>query len=575
MAICFPPAFGVPFAGGPPVWWNTTDGSLPTLNDRVDDPRWNGSTRIGLAGTWGAGSEATFRALSSSAGDQLFFSWTIKADTTPSAGDRLRVGFQRTGGPALTLVLDPFPVGAGTMNFLPLASLRLFPGDLPAPGWVGARARVFALANEWTVQLHVPVRSGGLDIDDDGINLGTTFKFFWDARVVLGAGTQFPLAYPSGVSAGDPGTWDTATIGGAGCGQVVAIVPSSLRTTNSPPHEIKYTPAPAPNVYPNTLVADAANNTGSLIDAGVIRSQWYIANWGSIPNQPTVASSLWEPVPPPLTGPGSTPNPGSNASALSNGATGQVTQQWVLEGTFLTEFRSGARWKHQCMLCELSGGGHTFSPASASRNFDVVAASTFRREAMISVRDLPDPGTPQRDVYLLVITTNMPERVAQPPRPDPQPPDLSRRVRRGDHDRDGDRNGDGDGEVPIDPYATDLSGIDLIRKLEPTYMVHVFHDSGDTDPETGNKILIPQTPFGYAVSHEGELYGWEHALDGPELEQLAPGFYRIKVPTGGEAVISTQIKALERPSSWLERLLRWLLRCLRKLIRLIRKRLGL
>jgi hypothetical protein len=573
VAICFPPAHGVPFANGPPAWWNTTDGSLPALNDRVDDPRWRGATRINFAGTWpGAGAEATFRGLSSVAGDALFLSWTIKADNSQdAASDRIRLGLQRTGGPAYLFVLEPFALQPGAMNFRPLASQRLFPLGMPdedAPAWVGAYARVLAGATTWTVQVRVPVRNAAPDIDANGINLGTTFKFFWDARVVLSGGAQYSLMFPSMSDPANPSTWDNATIGGTGCGDVVAIVGSSMRTTNSPPHELKYNPAGA-NVYPNTLIAEAQNEIGSDIAAGVVRSQWFIANWGSIPNQPTTASSLWEPVPPPASGPGSNPNP------ISDGAAGQVTQQWVIQDPFLSEFRSGARWKHQCMLCELSGGPHTYSPASAAQNFDQVAASTFRREAMISVRGLADPGTPQRDVYLLVVTTNMPARVAQPKRPD-RPPPATRRPepnveRRREH---GDGDGDGNGEVPVDPYATDFSGIDLIRELEPTYMVHVFHDSGDIDPETGNKILVPQTPFGYAVSHEGELHGWEHELDGPDLEQVGPGLYRIRVPTGGEAVITTSITAHERPASWWDRLVRWLLRLLRKLLKKIRALFG-
>jgi hypothetical protein len=558
--ICFPTATGVPFANEPPHWWDTAGSSVPALNDRVDDPRWRGATRLGFDGPWASasGEEAGFRALSlptGGGGFELFLSWTVKADNSQDpGGDRVRIGFQ-TPGAAYLVQLEPFALMAGSANFRPLRTALVFPvgsGALsPTPAWVGARGRVIASATSWTVQLHVPVRSGAPDIDGAGIQLPNPFRFFFDIRVAITGGAQFTVTYPSTGVAGTPSTWDVATIGGTGCGQVASILASSLRTANPSPHTIRYGGPAAPV---NTLIADVSNGTPNGIPAGTLNSRFWIANWGSIPNDPNQATNLWAEIPQP---PPTAPNHATNLNPIDPGNTGPVTHDWIVGSPFLAEFLAGTRWTHQCLLCEISGGSVPFSPSSASSNFDIVAASEFSRDAQISVRGLPDPGTAQRDVYLLVRTTNMPQRV-QPPRQEPR---AASKEDDGDDDR-------------FDRAATDFSGMELFQRDHPTYVVHVFHDSGQVDPETGRRILVPQTPFGYVVHHDGRLDGWEHDLTGPGITEVGPGFYRIRVPTGGEAVVTTKITARERPSSWLERLLRALLALLRKLLAWIRARFG-
>jgi hypothetical protein len=73
------------------------------------------------------------------------------------------------------------------------------------------------------------------------------------------------------------------------------------------------------------------------------------------------------------------------------------------------------------------------------------------------------------------------------------------------------------------------------------------------------------------VTHEGKLHGWEHQLAGANLTQVGPNLYRLRVPAGGEAVVTTSISARERRPSWWERLLRLLLAILRRLWAWIRK----
>lgn len=554
MPVCFPQAVGVPFAPGPPVWWNTTDGGVPALNQRLDDPRWNGCTRIGFDGPWAsaAGEEAGFRALHAVENGQtgLYLSWTIKADNTQDdAQDRVTVGFRTPGGNAYLFRMEAFPDQGGPNPFRPLAVTAMFqvgvPGAQPAPAWVGARGRVIASANIWAIQLHVPVRSAGPDVDANGIRLDAAFKFWFEIRVMLGGAGPYTVGYPGPNLGGTPASWDDATIGGGGCGQVVSIDSSRIRTNNTPSNRIRFGSGQT-----NELIAEPLNNTGNVVGAGAIAARYYIANWGSIPNDRNNATNLWAEIP---------GGPATNPSPINNGASGPITLPWIVQNPFLADFVAGTRWLHQCMLVELSGGGLAFSPSSAFRNMEFVTASEFEREAQISVRGLPDPGTPQRDVYLLVRTANMPARVE--PRPKPEPRQVERRREDGE-----------DGE--FDPHATDLSGFDLIARDEPTYLVHVFHDTGQVDAETGRPVLAAQTPFGYFVSHDGPLHGWTHELSGATLTQVGPDLYRLRVPTNGEAVVSTRIEAVERRLRWWERLLRWLLALLRRLLRRLLRLLG-
>jgi hypothetical protein len=124
-------------------------------------------------------------------------------------------------------------------------------------------------------------------------------------------------------------------------------------------------------------------------------------------------------------------------------------------------------------MAELTAGpGVVLSPSSGTNNFEFVTASRFERDALISVHGLPDIGAAERDVYLLVTTTNMPERV-EPDRATPEhgATVAATHVPSGDGDGDGDGEADHDREAEYDPYATDLSGFDLVARDEPTYVV--------------------------------------------------------------------------------------------------------
>ena len=582
MAFCIPSATGVPGASGPPVWWNTIDGSLPDLNLRWDDPRWRGCTRLGL-GVAGGSEPAAFRALHAVEGatTYLYLSWIVKADNAPDPGiDSLVVGFQRVaGGPAYAFQAGPYPlVMPGTPPMHPLgASGRVNLPDTTVvnpPTWLNQYGRVFSGgASTWGILLRVPIRNAAPDVDDNGIFLGPTFRFGFELTVGLQMGQPSPVFYrhPAGFTMNpDAPAWDTVTIGGAGCGQNVTFAGHQIRNSLPPGHKIHFSPAgpPAPS---NTLLAEPTNGTGADIPAGRIAARFFVANWGSQPGMPNAATNLWTELPN-----GNPPGPPPTNGVLApNGGQASIALPWTVNDThhpLLTDFRNGTRRPHQCVYVELSGAGIPFSPSSAYTNMDLAAtASTFVRDAEISVRGLPDIGTPQRDVYLLVATTNMPERIdPAPQKPPGETPSAVAKARRRGTD---DARSDGEHEPRIDPDATDLDGYDLLARDLPTYVVHAFHDTGEVTAG-GAPVLAPQIPFGYVVTHDGELHGWRHELTGANLTQVGPNLYRLRVPTNGEAVVTTRIEAVEQPGlTWWKRLLRWLLAHLRKLLRWLRRKL--
>ena len=541
------------------------------LNRRLDDPRWRGATRVGL-GAAGASEAAAFRALHADEGGArfLYLSWIVKADNAASPGvDAVTVGFQRTGGPAFAFQASPYPLAPGTPPIHPLAAAARF--DLPAtspqaaPQWLTSHGRVFSGgASLWAILLRVPIRTAAPDVDDAGIFLGTTFKFGFEIVVGLQGGGVVPYRYPQGYTI-DPATWDDATVGGAGCGQAVTFGGHQIRSYPPPDHQIRFSAAGPPGPS-NDLIAEPTNNTTSVIPGGAIAAEFYIANWGSQPGAPNDASGLWTKLP---------GGPATNANQIAaNGAAASITLPWTVNDVnppLLQEFRANTRWAHQCLLVELSGGGLVFSPSSAYRNMDFVTASTFARDAQISVRGLPDIGRPQRDVYLLVTTTNMPERIEpqQPPRPEPGPAATATtgiRERRREH---GERNGGGEHEY--DASVTDFEGFDRLARDLPTYVVHVFHDTGEVTA-AGAAVLRPQLPFGFVMAHDGPLHGWRHELTAAGLTPVGPNLFRLRVPAGGEAVVSTRIEALERPDRH-SRLVTWLKRLLRRLLAHVRKSL--
>src|SRR5437870_10901276 len=79
---CIPPAVGVPFAAGPPKWWDNTPPGSAAIFDRIDDPRWKGAGSITHGSS--ATEQVSFRALHHTEGgaQSLYLSWWVKVAPT-------------------------------------------------------------------------------------------------------------------------------------------------------------------------------------------------------------------------------------------------------------------------------------------------------------------------------------------------------------------------------------------------------------------------------------------------------------------------------------------------------------
>src|SRR5207244_3444740 len=91
-------------------------GPVPAMNQRLDDPRWNGSLAQGLpllgSGGSGTGEAVLYRALYDTVGGvtNLYMSWLVKVDPTgPEASiDTVYVGFSPGGGGASNTIIKVF-----------------------------------------------------------------------------------------------------------------------------------------------------------------------------------------------------------------------------------------------------------------------------------------------------------------------------------------------------------------------------------------------------------------------------------------------------------------------------------
>jgi len=194
------------------------------------------------------------------------------------------------------------------------------------------------------------------------------------------------------------------------------------------------------------------------------------------------------------------------------------------------------------MLVELSGAGLTFLNNSTYRNMDFHAlASILRRDAEISVVGLTPLSPAPRAVYLYVETRNMPAKVVttEPPKTEP-------------------RRGEGVSiarSAAVDAVVTDeIPGPEPTFEQQvagqPTYRVHVYHDTGERVTADGESrpVLKAQTSFGYFLSHSGAVAGWRHSLTAPpeaQLQEVAPNVYKIVVPNNGTMKVTTSIQAIE------------------------------
>jgi hypothetical protein len=528
---CVAPAQGVPPAWQPPVWWSTSP-PQPAYHDRVDDPRWSGASKLSYGD--GTGEKAEVRLLHD--GASLYLSWrALLAPASSPAQDTLYFGYRQAGGGDVIVKVELGATGplAASGAYTLTANLRNPDGTLGAavtpPAELTSTARVWAepatsgSAGSWAIQLKLPVAALRQTCDRvqlwyqllAGTPTAPVASFAWPrAGAAIDGGT---VASPHPPTFPDPALWHwfrpSTGPGDPRCATGgVSLAWGDVGTTNTPSSEIRYrSAAPFPA---NTLYARPTNLTGAPIPAGAITASFRLANWGSVPGDweaGVSASTLWSTIP----GGDAVPTAGAIPVGATADAATQAQFSWTVGGADLAAFLGGTRRSHQCMLVELksaAAGGLTFTNASVYRNMDLVSASTFRREAEVSVKGLPATPAGARDVYVYVETQGLPETVKPPPTGDRRALVADRR-----------------------------------QEPSPTYKVHVFHDTGKvlTLGGVARPVLEQQTSYGYNVTHEGEVTGWSHQLEGQGLVELAPNWYRLSIPDGGSARLTTTIEAVE------------------------------
>jgi len=581
--ICIPQADGVPALSGAPNWLDPSVG-VPRYWTLMDDPRWRGATTRSLGGS-GATEHVSFRALRD--GSALYLSWHVKAAPAMNSAEALNIAFSPGGGAAdqLLIITPNNTAGALTSEdtVVPpqmtsnVSAVRGAGGawvsQAAMPTWVAANTRVSRdmVSKTWSVRMKVPIAAGY----NAGINLASGFRIWYEVDVnTLGGLVPYintPALNLDAINSGTNATgWEefNRTLTSSDptiCARGVSLLASDVGTKGAQPNRISLT-------GPNTLFAHPKNETGSTVPAGAICAQFRIANWGSQADWNDISGTtgpLWKLLS--AACPAGPTNPGdifNNAKADTAGT--ELTQPYTVTAADRCEFTGSAgvpasqapdgvaipgnascsnvlptRRLHQCMLVEMSGGGLTYTPNSVYRNMDYVKASTFTRDAEINVAGLA--GAAQRDVYLFVKTYQMPADINKP-----QPADgllnlaeAQKYLRQGD-DRPPRTVADG-AEPPKTPPVGE--SFDVLNQVYPTYIVHAYHDTGQTVTRKGTvyKVLRPQSSFGYYVTHEGALTGWDHSLQG--AQQIGPDFYRISVNQAKSETVTTRIVAREHDAT--------------------------
>jgi len=567
--LCPPPPEGVYGLPGGPKFAESP--APDTFASQLDDPRWNGSWREDFA--TGSSTEVGVRVLKE--GNFLFLSLEAKADPNGAAinSDAIYLGFSRDGTTAemvkVTMTAAPPLTNAiqvSTINWWKTTDAGATPwpkqgGPLPWAStatihdWSGTGT---GNGSAWAFNTKIDLAAVGSHLDGGG-PLTTNFYMWFEINVQTAAG-PIPYDWPAGTTLGFTGTSAVLSAGSAWWANVYPTMASNCPTGISiDPMHIGVTPIsgtgiPSTTVHygtghaPNDFVA-VMDNGGSSIANGSVKARFRLANWGSAIG----VGGDWHDI---------IPSPGGGVPGTRDNVANQITFHCVnppdVSDTACYQLPPGAP-PDQCLLVELSqanGSGVKFLHDSARRNMDFVNASSFQRSAEISVRGLPPlpESTGTRDAYIYVRTLNLPEKTDgnKPvviPDPVPYPGD--------DGGAPGpDRPGVAAPQQPK-PSPKDqatpryrMNTYERVASVMPTYEVHVYHDTGRTRTEDGTtaKVLEPQAPFGYFVSHQGDLDGWKHALTGEgfTLEEISPNFYHAKIPDNGSIKVKTKIGTCER-----------------------------
>jgi hypothetical protein len=545
---CIPPAIGVPYSSGPPKWFDSTILSATALYNRIDDPRWKGSTSI----THGSSvTELVFRALHKTEGGSksLYLSWWIKVNPADfTKGKYLFIGLQSAGGSGNQILLkvklltndvingnnsttdreiEVFNVDRTTgVVGIPLAI------ESPRDDWINKiHVWAYSTTSNWAVHINLPLNE---DLFGSGVILPDAFIMWYEVLQKVAGSEGTVYTWPVGQvletdtdEVGEPliapldEDWQNFSLSSGpydlSCSSTgITIDPLDIGTNHG------MGAGYISKDEENTFYAKPTNKTGGDVDVGKVHARFRIANWGTQPypyDIPDAETELWKDIrgledvtqddPP---------------DPIANNDQWNITGTWELNPEEQTQFNGTTRSNHQCMLVELSGPRLEFIRSSVHRNMNFVSGSKFREYAQVNVVGLPpiEGKGFKRNVYLYVQTFNMPSKVVD--------------VRLEDK------------ILKKYPKCSEesllLTRIEKITKSEPTYIVHGYYDTGRRVKIDGKmlNILRPMTSFGYFVQHQGELTGWKHNLEG--AEKIAPNFYKLAVDS--VATISTTIEAIEK-----------------------------
>jgi hypothetical protein len=557
--ICIPTAFGVPALSGPPTWWNNpVQHAQDTMHD---DPRWVGAASMGFGS--GTIEEGEFRALKNSVAGKfyLYLSWYVINPTwDPASGQFVVVGFcpKDTLGDTVSFKINPFsavPPDPSITNCATAASFSIYTGMNGTPfggsvigtyPWLDStRVWIFNDPGQrklWAVHMRIPIGGTGLHVGNSSFRMwyqiqtalttsggGGPIKYIWPST-----GTPFTIGTHKPPALAD---WAVVYLGTSTSCHGISLRYDSIGTRNSSPNEISFT-------APNTFFASPYNGMSSSIPAHALHGRFRIANWGSQADWNDIPhpDSVWKEVP--------GGHDVTNGVIIPSSTYGSIGFNWSLTPCDTCGFYPSSngcyssipctfsyqRRKHQCMLVELYGPGLGFLNNSVYRNMDFVHASSFSREAEISVKGLADKASlePQRDVYLYVEKLNMPDTVKTAPNPDTTiGKDTTQPV----------PNPNTESNNSASHVTNSITHVTQTK--QPMYLVHVYRDIGDREQINGTDypILKAQTSFGYVVSHEGSLVGWNTILD--NATQIGPNLYKVSVPKNGVITVKTSINALE------------------------------
>jgi len=606
-ALCAPQAIGVPGNGGPPNWTGSDSASFKTL---INDPRWNGAARIDLPSLNGTDTSGPgqigLRALHDT--DSLYLSFKVRSDAnnatkiknlTPPMGGTTQVADTiifglKSANPAHAPKLFILPLNTemngaaqGSPAIQPLVSTwnsatMTWGEPMPPVGdflntalWVGPAA---ADGDRWG--MNVRLNTGAM-----GLGFTAPYQFFaavwlivfYDATTIH----DRLIGWPSVNMFSDVNINDLSTLHTLISEPNATWAPLSLGTFASPCTggvSLNYMQIFTDNT-PNSKVVTAAGASNTFRvepdwglfsrTPGLIQAQFRLAKWGA---QIGVGSSWTE-----VLGFSKTVNDPADASRKDNTNSGTGNIEIVCTNGNMTRpcpTLTASQSKHQCMYVQLSattGNSVTFSSDSAYRNMDFETSSLLAREATISVQGLaPLAGQDRRDVYISVETANMPAELKEPmelPReqmaearsPGAAAVDAGTDAGSfdaGSFDAGRQDNDAGAGEPDREPVPHQTES-ERVASIWPTYQVHAYHELKRWQDPNGitHVRLEDSVPFGYFVDHEGELWGWDHAItgvNGAELEQIAPDYYHVKIPNDGAIDVMTYVLAKEEKDQTVE-----------------------